>query len=130
MSKLIFIRGQFQGSEPQFPFGPSEANFTVCFNPTEYTLAKKTSYAEAAIPGLDAPIIQFSKGESRTLSIELVLDTCTYGSSQDVRTEYLDKLESFLMVDSELHAPPPCLVVWGSLQFVGLLEDLSTRFVM
>jgi len=128
--KLMFIRGTFQGSEPQFPVGPGGANFTVCFNPSEYTVAKRTGYAEAAVPGLDAPIIQFSKGEAQTLSIELLLDTCTYDNSQDVRTQYLDKLESFLMVDSELHAPPPCKVVWGSLEFVGLFENLSRRFVM
>lgn len=126
--KLIIIRGKFQGSSAQFSNGGD--TFRVCFNPTEYTIAKRTGYAEAAIPGLDAPIIQFSKGEARTLAIELLLDTYTYDDGKDVRSEYLQKLESFLMVDGELHAPPPCKIVWGSLEFVGLLENLSSRYVM
>jgi hypothetical protein len=125
--KLIIIKGEFQGSDVQFTNGDS---LKVCFNPTEYTVAKKTGYAEAAIPGLDAPIIQFSKGEARTLAIELLLDTCTYDDGKDVRTQYVEELESFLMVDGDLHAPPPCKVVWGSLEFVGVLESLSTRYVL
>jgi Contractile injection system tube protein/LysM domain len=127
--KLIIIRGKFQGSEVEFSSQSSDA-FKVCFNPTDYTISKKTSYAEAAVPGLDSPIIQFNRGEARILSIELLLDTYTYDDGGDVRTAYLQKLQSYLLVDGELHAPPPCKVVWGSLEFVGLLEDLSTRFVL
>lgn len=125
--KLVIIRGEFQGSDAQFSGGEE---FHVCFNPTEYTVAKKTGYAEAAVPGLDAPIIQFSKGEARTLAIELLLDTYTYDDGKDVRTQYVQKLEEFLKVKGNLHAPPPCKVVWGSLEFVGLLENLSARYVM
>jgi hypothetical protein len=127
--KLIIIKGKYQGADVQFSNGGGDS-FKVCFNPTEYTVAKKTGYAEAAVPGLDAPIIQFSKGDARTLAIELLLDTYTYDDGKDVRTEYVHKLESFLLVDGDLHAPPPCKVVWGSLEFVGLLENLSSRYVM
>jgi hypothetical protein len=127
--KLVIIKGQYQGSDVQFSPGERD-RLEVCFNPTEYTVAKKTGYAEAAVPGLDAPIIQFSKGEARTLAIELLLDTCTYDEGKDVRTEYVQKLEEFLMVDRDLHAPPPCKVVWGSLEFVGLVDSLSSRYVM
>ena len=126
--KLIIIKGKFQGSEVEFP--SSSDTFKVCFNPSEYTVSKRASYAEAAIPGLDSPIIQFNRGEARTLSIELLLDTYTYDDGGDVRTAYLQKLQSFLLVDPELHAPPPCKVVWGSLEFVGLLENLTKRYVM
>lgn len=126
-NKLYIIKGKFQGSDVQFS---DNDRLVFCFNPTEYTVAKKTAYAEAAVPGLDAPIIQFNKGDARTLSIELLLDTYTYDNGKDVRTEYVDKLESFLKVEGSLHAPPPCKVVWGSLVFIGLLENLSTRYVM
>lgn len=128
--KLIIVRGKFQGSRVEFSTQDSSAIFKVCFNPSEYTLRKRTNYAEAAIPGLDSPIIQFNRGEARTLSIELLLDTYAYADGTDVRTAYLQKLQSFLLVDGELHAPPPCKVVWGSLEFVGLLEDLTKRYVL
>ena len=65
--KLIIIRGKFQGSEVEFSSQSSDA-FKVCFNPTDYTISKKTSYAEAAVPGLDSPIIQFNRGEARILN--------------------------------------------------------------
>jgi hypothetical protein len=128
--KLIIIRGKFRGSEVEFPANDGSATFKVCFNPSEYTISKKTRFAEAGIPGLDAPVLQFSRGEARTLSLELLLDTYTYGSGEDVRSEYTAKLQSFLMVDGELHAPPPCKVVWGSLEFVGVLEDMRKRYVL
>jgi Contractile injection system tube protein/LysM domain len=128
--KLIIIRGKYRGSHVDFSSRDGSATFKVCFNPSEYTVTKRASYAEAAIPGLDSPIIQFSRGEARTLSIELLLDTYTYDDGGDVRTAYVQKLQSLLLVDGELHAPPPCKVVWGSLEFVGLLQALSKRYVM
>ncbi len=127
--KLVFIRGTMRGSQVEFSPEPSSM-FRVCFNPSEYTVSKRTNYAEAAIPGLDAPLLQFNRGEAGTLAVELLLDTYTYGRQEDVRTAYVDKLETFLLVDRELHAPPPCKVVWGSLEFVGLLEDMEKRYVL
>ena len=128
--KLIIIRGKFRDTHVEFPSHDSSSTFKVCFNPPEYTISKRTSYAEAAVPGLDSPILQFNRGEARTLSLELLLDTYTYDNGTDVRTKYVEQLQKFLLVDSELHAPPPCKVVWGSLEFVGLLEDLKKRYVM
>ena len=38
----------------------------VQFNPTEYTLAKGAQIAEIAIPGIDSPILQFVRGQTRS----------------------------------------------------------------
>ena len=128
-SKLEIIRGTLEGSRATFR-GGAAAVLRVIFNPTEYSLEKSNTFSEAAIPGLGSPILQYSRGQSRTLSLELLLDTYTYGRQEDVRTTYVDKLEALLAVDGELHAPPPCKVVWGSLEFVGVLENLSKRYVL
>jgi hypothetical protein len=128
--KLIIIRGRFRGSRAEFSAHDEGSTFRVCFNPTEYTVSKKTNFSEAAIPGLDSPVIQFNRGDAANLSVELMLDSYTYGEVGDVRHLYLDKLRTFLLVDGDLHAPPPCKVVWGSLEFVGLLESMSQRFVL
>ena len=45
------------------------------FNPEEYTLSRDINYAQAAIPGLSAPILQFVNGNMQTLEMELFLDT-------------------------------------------------------
>jgi Contractile injection system tube protein/LysM domain len=127
-SKLTIVRGTYRGNKADFS-GASDT-LTVTFNPSEYTIEKKNTYSEAAIPGLDAPIIQFSRGEARTLSMELLLDTYTYDDQADIRDAHIKTLEKFLAVDGELHAPPPCKVVWGSLVFVGVLEDTRKQFVL
>lgn len=128
--KLIIIRGSFRESQADFSDQSSEKTFRVCFNPAEYTIDKQTEYSEISIPGLDSPLLQFHRGRERTLSMELLLDTVAYGSGEDVRTTYLAKLQSFMMVDGELHAPPPCKIVWGSLVFMGVLTDLRKRYTL
>ena len=125
--KLFIIRGKPRG--PQVWFDESD-RLELPFNPTEYSIDNRSVYSEAAIPGLDAPLLQYNHGEARSLSLELLLDTYTYGDQKDVRHSYIHKLESLLLVDGELHAPPPCKVVWGSLEFVGLLQELRKRYLL
>lgn len=127
--KLTITRGAYRGAQADFS-GAGAQSLTVEFNPTEYTQNATNSYAEAAIPGLDAPLVQFGRGEAETLSLELLLDTHTYGNDADIRTAQLAKLEALLAVDGHLHAPPPCRVVWGSLVFVGVLTEMQRRFVL
>ncbi len=47
----------------------------VLFNPEEYTLNRDINYAQAAIPGLSAPLLQFVNGNMQTLEMELFVDT-------------------------------------------------------
>src|SRR5262245_63896225 len=51
------------------------ATIPVQFNPEEYTLSRDINYAQAAIPGLSAPLLQFVQGNMQTLEMELFLDT-------------------------------------------------------
>jgi len=97
----------------------------VLFNPTEYRLNKSNQFAEVAIPGLEAPPLQFVRGNAQTLSMQLFFDT--YEQGQDVRV-YTKQIVDLLKVDPELHAPPICLFVWGDLKFVGVLERANQSF--
>src|SRR4051812_9675165 len=47
----------------------------VMFNPDEYTLNRDINYAQAAVPGLSSPLLQFVHGNMSTLEMELFLDT-------------------------------------------------------
>lgn len=125
--KIFIIRGEPRG--PQAWFDETK-RLELPFNPTEYSIDSRAVYSEAAVPGLDAPIFQYNHGEARSLSMELLIDTYTYDSQEDVRHKYIDKLEDLLLIDGELHAPPPCKVVWGSLEFIGLLQELRKRYVL
>jgi hypothetical protein len=97
----------------------------VLFNPTEYRLEKSNQFAEIAIPGLEAPPIQFVRGNIRTLAMQLFFDT--YEQGEDVRN-YTGQIVELLDVDPELHAPPVCIFSWGDLNFVGVLERANQAF--
>jgi Contractile injection system tube protein/LysM domain len=110
----------------------------VMFNPEEYSLSKENNFAQAAIPGLSAPILQFVSGNMQTLEMELFLDTYeaheTGGrtlnqAGQDVR-ELVNKITGLMNIDPTTHAPPVLLFVWASLSFTCVLARASQRFIM
>jgi hypothetical protein len=128
--KLQIIPGKLSGKEAKF--NEDEA-IEVIFNPTEYSTDKKNVFSEATIPGLGSPIIQFSHGAATTLSLELLIDTYEKGkgkSRKDLKKEYIEKFEKLVKVDGELHAPPPCKVHWGDLEFIGVLESLRKNYIL
>ncbi len=88
----------------------------VPYNPPEYTLRKGAQFAEVAIPGLDAPVLQFVRGESETLALELFFDTSeekTLLGERKPVTEVVDPLYRLVKVDGNLHAPPIVRLTWG-----------------
>lgn len=97
----------------------------VLFNPTKYAVEKGNQLAEIGVPGLSAPLIQFVRGNSRTLSMELYFDT--YEKQRDVR-EYTDRIYGLLALDRSTHAPPICEFVWQSFHFRGVLERVNGTF--
>jgi hypothetical protein len=128
--KLKIVRGKKTGSSVEFDESEAANVLNLPFNPTDYSIEKKNNFASAAIPGLESPIIQYASGDARVLSLEVMLDSYTYGQQQDLRDLYLATIDRFLAIDEELHAPPPCKVIWGSLQFVGVLENVKKQFVL
>lgn len=99
----------------------------VLFNPNEYRLSVANQFAEIAIPGLEAPPIQYVRGGARTLSMQLFFDTYEQGS--DVR-DHTGRVARLLDTDPELHAPPICLFSWGTFNFQGVLERAEQRFTL
>lgn len=101
----------------------------VLFNPEQYSIEKGNQFASLAVPGRESPIIQYVKGDSETLSIELFFDTYTYYQGQDVR-KFTDKFSDLLKIKEEIHAPPVCTFHWGKTSFTGIIEKISKRFTM
>jgi LysM repeat protein len=86
------------------------------FNPERYTVTKSVQFAELAIPGLDAPVVQFIHGQNEKISMELFFDTTDLGMvdpATDVRT-LTAQVYQLLKVDGDLHAPPRVQLAWGS----------------
>jgi len=99
----------------------------VLFNPTDYSLGKANQIAEAAVPGLDAPILQYVHGNTRTLDMDLFFDTYEEGTDVSVETKAVYNL---LLIDPATHAPPICDIAWGSLKFRGVLDHVTGKFTL
>ena len=113
---------------------PDGSEIEVLFNPTEYRVSKSNQFAEVAIPGLAAPMLQFGHGNAQTLSMQLFFDTydpqatgSRYEKNRDVRT-YTRQVTDLLRINAELHAPPVIQFSWGSFVFVGVLQQADVRF--
>lgn len=104
----------------------------VQFNPPEYTIAKAAQIAEIAIPGIDSPILQFVRGQTRTLALELFFDTTRAGRSLaqvvDVR-RMTDLVAELGRIQPHTHAPPRIRFIWGiGLSFRAIVDNVQQKF--
>jgi nucleoid-associated protein YgaU len=91
------------------------AGIEALFNPEKFTVARGVQFAEITIPGLDAPVVQFVRGQSEKVTLELFFDTTDTGTVDpvtDVRTRTA-QVYDLMSVDSETHAPPRLVLSWG-----------------
>lgn len=120
-------------------------HISVQFNAEEYTLNRDNNFAQATIPGLRAPLLQFVNGNLPTLEMELLFDTyeehqegdrVINQAGDDVRT-LTRKVTDLMNIDSDTHAPPILIFTWGpslgqptSLSFTCVLTRANQRFIM
>lgn len=110
--------------------GQKNEQINVLYYPAEYTMEKSNTFSEVNVPGLETPYIQYSRGNSGSVSMEVFYDT--YENDTDVR-EYSNKLSDLLKIDPHLHAPPPLSFIWGMPNdepFTCVLEKVSTKYTM
>ena len=106
----------------------------VQFNPTQYTLSKGAQISEIAIPGIDSPILQFIRGQTEKLALELFFDTTETGmggegEETDVR-ERTKQIYQLVKIQPKTHAPPRVLFTWGSLSFKAVAESVQQKFTL
>jgi hypothetical protein len=110
----------------------------VLFNPNEYTLNKDNNFAQAVVPGLSTPLLQFVNGNVRTLDMELVFDSLEQHrhSSRTINPARSDvrrltqKVVDLMAITPATHAPPVVLFSWGGLTFTGVLSKVNQKFTM
>jgi hypothetical protein len=115
---------------------PAGASVEVLFNPTDYRLSKSNQFAEVAVPGLSAPLLQFGRGNAETLTMQLFFDTHDsryadgrYGADQDVRI-FTARVTDMMKINSALHAPPICQFSWGHFNFLAVVQQADVRFTL
>ncbi|MCP3143394.1 CIS tube protein [Pyxidicoccus xibeiensis] len=98
------------------------------FNPAEYQLQKANTFQEIGIPGLESPPIQYVRGSSEKLSVEVLADTSD--TLEDVREEYVNPVRGLLDIEPELHAPPIVSFTWDRQVFRGVLESVQVTYTL
>jgi nucleoid-associated protein YgaU len=105
----------------------------VQFNPEEYTLHRDNTFAQAAVFGLSAPLLQFAHGNMQTIALELLIDTyeahAGSAAQSDVRA-LVRKVTDLMNIDPTTHAPPVVLFSWGLLSFTCVLASAQQKFIM
>jgi hypothetical protein len=116
---LTLMKAQIQRLRPDGTI--DGAPFPVQFNPSEYTMSKGTQIAEIPIPGLDQPILQFVRGQTETMAVDLFFDSSEDGMGPDSMpvTKKTDKFYELIKIDRETHAPPVLRFMWGQSDFAG-----------
>ena len=101
--------------------GKPEENIPVQFNPSEYTLDKQAQIAEVQIPGLDAPLQQFVRGQAEKLTLDLFFDTTDQGMGPGAHSvaHETDKIYQLIKIEPKRHAPPVLEFIWGEKGFPG-----------
>jgi hypothetical protein len=123
-------------------------DYEIQFNPTELNFDKSTQLAEIGIPGLDAPIQQFVRGNAEKLTLELFCDTTDQGIGIGATsvTRETDKFYQLVKIVPALHAPPIVTFQWHRefsgnrvgadwgnnrrQSFTGVAESVKQRFTM
>jgi hypothetical protein len=101
----------------------------VLFNPTDLSVDRASHYASMPVPGLAMPILQYIRGESDVLHLELFLDRVDQNS--DIENDII-QLETFVTIDSGLHAPPVVEFAWGQGKFLftGVVASLHKKMTL
>jgi len=129
--------------------GPNKyEDLEVQFNPTELSFEKGTQLAEIPIPGLDAPLQQFVRGNAEKLTLELFCDTTDQGTGINAHsvTSETDKFYQLVKIVPKLHAPPVVVFTWHKefsgnrvskafgnnrrFRFIGVAESVRQRFTL
>lgn len=107
----------------------AEKKVEVQFNPSEFTMTKGAQIADINIPGLDAPLLQFVRGQNETMTMDLFFDS-TEGGTGDAAVAVTTKTDEFyqlIKIDRKTHAIPICRFGWGKGTFPG--GHLTDRWV-
>jgi hypothetical protein len=106
---------------------PARSVVSVLFNPTDLSMDRGSHYASMPVPGLAMPILQYIRGESDILSLELFLDAIDRNA--DIEAD-LQNLERFVLIDSGLHAPPVVEFAWAKFTFTGVVTSLREKMTL
>jgi hypothetical protein len=116
---------------------PPNTEIEVYFNPKEITIDKPVPWQKHKNVEGDAPTLEFTAAEPKTLSCELMFDM--FEERGDVYETYISQLETLALIDDTHKRPPLCTFTWGSKMpnggggarvFKGVVESLNVKYTL
>jgi hypothetical protein len=104
--------------------------WTVLFNPSEFTLTRANEFNQQATQGRSRPKTSFGKGLPDQLSLTLFFDgTGVVGEAGPI-TESIHRFLSLSRYRGTEHHPAYIRVWWGRLDFRGVLKSAAVTFTL
>ena len=117
----------------------------IQFNPSEYRISDRSTYSERERTRKDDPVVSFGGNPMSMLSVRLYFDDdqpasisgainsavdAITGKTKDGIAKKIAKITELTKIDGESHAPPKAAFVWGSTQFIGFVQNVTTAYTM
>ncbi len=135
----------FSGSPAKATFqaleGENQAPFQVQYNPKDLQVDRTVTWGEHEESGQGQGALEFQKGESLAVTMELVFDTTNESAVKDVRTAWVNGL--LAMTNPQVQAesgeqeeegeklrPPKILFSWGSFELTCVIESIRTQYLL
>jgi nucleoid-associated protein YgaU len=114
---------------------PPNGEVEFQYNPTKYQVQKALQWKAVDKKGANAPPLEFSQGQGRTVTMELFMDDYEDGASVVARVEQLDK---FTLVDpgnakdSKKPRPPRVMFMWANKhsEFPAVIKSLNVTYTL
>ncbi len=124
--------------------GESVEQIPVQFNPSEYRITDTSVYSQQERRKEDEPVISFNGVSLSTLQVQLIFNSDEFLSIQSVTnsvkglfsddqndiTKTINKISALTKIEGDVHQPPGCVFVWGSLQFAGYVQSVGVNYTM
>jgi hypothetical protein len=109
---------------------------TAMYNPKEISIEKSVPWTKSPSSTGDQPQLEFSSGDGRVMSFELLFDGFETGTN--VHTQFVASLVKLASVQDangpeDKRRPPRVGVKWGNgtlPEFLGVVESVATRYTM
>lgn len=105
----------------------------VHYNPKEITVDKSVPWQKHPTSEAASPMLEYTAGDGKNLSVELVLDSFERRSDSEPVQATVDRIELLTAVAGikDKKRPPLCSFVWGGFpKFRGVVESMSVKYVM
>lgn len=122
LQKAMLIIAEDKDQEKKWSGGFDSIEFL--YNPETISVVKKAEYKEHETQGSDAGEKEWTHGVSRSLTVsDLYFDT--YETRENVREQYINRLEKLVHRDPGLDRPPKVRLVWGA--FMNEADDYNVN---